>query len=217
MINFAESKWYNLATAIWEVIALGFLWTLFSVLGLGITMGASTTALYYVATKKVSKKEDDYLTKAFWNSFKENFVQSTIVFLILIAVSFVVWFNLILLPYLNLGGISFLIRLALFFVTAQLFFVTSVVFAVIARFEMSVFNALKAAFALANRHLLMTISNLILLLVILYLAFLSPVVLLFMMGIYGYFSSFFIVKMFRKINPDFDEVATNEDTELTEG
>lgn len=41
------------------------------------TIGASTTALFYV-TLKVVKNEENSLTKAFFHSFKENFRQSTI-------------------------------------------------------------------------------------------------------------------------------------------
>lgn len=41
-----------------------------------ITIGASTTALYYV-TLKMAKNQDGYLLKAFWHSFKDNLKTST--------------------------------------------------------------------------------------------------------------------------------------------
>lgn len=50
-----------------------------------VTIGASTTALYYVTTKMV-KKEESYIWKDFFKSFKENFGQATIIWLINIAV-----------------------------------------------------------------------------------------------------------------------------------
>jgi len=203
MIDFAESKLYRVATVVWEIIALGFLWTIFSLPIL--TIGASTTALYYVATKKASGKDDEYLFSSFWKSFKENLIKSVGVSIILVAVGAIAWFNLILLPYLDMGWLVLPIRLALIFVLVQVIFVTSYVFAVIARFETSILGALKAASFMANRHIILTIMNLALLLAILYILFLVPVVLLFMMGIYGYFSSFLIVKIFRKHYPDFSK------------
>ena len=47
-----------------------------------VTIGASTTALYYVSLKIV-KNEEGNLTKAFFHSFKENFRQGTAIWLIL--------------------------------------------------------------------------------------------------------------------------------------
>ena len=41
-----------------------------------ITIGASTTALYYV-TLKMAKNQDGYLLKAFWHSFQDNLKTST--------------------------------------------------------------------------------------------------------------------------------------------
>ena len=202
MTNFEESKWYHSATVIWEVIAMGFLWTIFSLPI--ITLGASTTALYYVCTKKASGKDDEYIFSGFWKSFKENFIKATVVFLIFVLISFVIWLNLNLLSYLDMGWLSLPIRVALYFMLIQLIFVMSYVFAIIARFEGSILRALKAAVFMGNRHLIKTFSNVVLLLAILYMAFLAPILLLFTMGIYGYFSSFVIVSVFRKYYPDFD-------------
>ena len=53
-----------------------------------VTAGASTTALYYVTLKMV-KDEESGLTRAFFHSFKENFRQGTIIWLILLAAGIV--------------------------------------------------------------------------------------------------------------------------------
>ena len=53
-----------------------------------VTAGASTTALYYVTLKMV-KDEESGLTRAFFHSFKENFRQGTIIWLILLALGIV--------------------------------------------------------------------------------------------------------------------------------
>lgn len=52
------------------------------------TIGASTTALYYV-TLKIAKNEEGNITSAFFHSFKENFKQGTKIWLILLVVGIV--------------------------------------------------------------------------------------------------------------------------------
>ena len=49
-----------------------------------VTIGASTTALYYTSLKIV-RGEDHALTRMFFRSFRENFRQSTVLWLILLA------------------------------------------------------------------------------------------------------------------------------------
>ena len=49
------------------------------------TIGASTTALYYT-TLKIVREEDRSLTRMFFRSFRENFRQSTVLWLILFAI-----------------------------------------------------------------------------------------------------------------------------------
>ena len=49
-----------------------------------ITVGASTTALFYV-TLKISKNEEGNITKAFFRSFRQNFRQGTLIWLIQIG------------------------------------------------------------------------------------------------------------------------------------
>ena len=49
-----------------------------------VTIGASTTALYYVSLK-IARGEDHALTRMFFRSFRENFRQSTVLWLILLA------------------------------------------------------------------------------------------------------------------------------------
>ena len=50
-----------------------------------ITIGAALTAMHYVLIKMV-RNEETYITKMFFKSFKENFLQSTIEWIIIMAV-----------------------------------------------------------------------------------------------------------------------------------
>ena len=58
-----------------------------------ITAGASFTAMHYVLLK-IARKEEGYILKSFFRSFKQNFLQATVIWLIMlvvIAALFVDW------------------------------------------------------------------------------------------------------------------------------
>ena len=49
-----------------------------------ITIGASVTAMYYV-TLKMTRNEESYIVRSFFKSFKENFKQATVIWLVALA------------------------------------------------------------------------------------------------------------------------------------
>ena len=57
------------------------------------TIGASVTAMYYVAFKMV-KNEEGYITKSFFKAFRENFRQATPVWLVMLALLVFFWVDL---------------------------------------------------------------------------------------------------------------------------
>lgn len=66
-----------------DICFLTVLWALFSLPV--VTIGASTTALYYVSLK-LAKDQEGYIWRTFVDAFKSNFKQSTIIWLIMLAV-----------------------------------------------------------------------------------------------------------------------------------
>lgn len=71
-------------------IGLNLLWILTSLPV--ITVGASTTALYY-CTLKLHKDREISIWKCYWKSFRGNFFQATAVWLCLAAAGICVWFE----------------------------------------------------------------------------------------------------------------------------
>ncbi|MCR4866400.1 MAG: DUF624 domain-containing protein [Lachnospiraceae bacterium] len=109
-----------------------------------ITIGASWTALYY-CTVKIVRKEDTYVWKEFWNSFKSNFKQATIIWLILIpflAILFVdvlMWYNdPTLLPK--------VLKVTTVIVICIVLAITVYVFPILSHFDNTTRNTLKNAF-----------------------------------------------------------------------
>ena len=73
----------QILTKIADCIFLSLLWLAFSIPI--ITIGASTTALFYT-NNKVIRREHGYLWRSFWDSFRQNFKQSTFLWLLLMLV-----------------------------------------------------------------------------------------------------------------------------------
>lgn len=191
---------YKAGMTLADIFLLSFLWIIFSIPL--VTIGASTTAAYYVCTKKAAGS-DAYVFIGFLKSFKENFLRSTLTTVILGFVGWVVWVNFYLLRQVDLGMLQFPVRIALSLVLIQLIFVVMYVFPIISRFDTTVKGALKSALQLANSHLFLTISNLILLAAVGVVTIWVPFLFIFIPGMYVYFSSTLFVKIFRKHNPDF--------------
>lgn len=144
-----------------DLILLNILWVICSIPV--FTIGASTTAVYYV-TLKLSRDEEDSTIRSFFHSFKSNFRQATIIWLILLAVGAVLcvdcWFFSSAQMGLNptLAAVLTAVSGALLFI--YLFTVTYV-FPLQARFYNSVRRTLFNAFFMSVRHLLYTIGMLV--------------------------------------------------------
>src|SRR5699024_1479033 len=74
-----------------DIVTLHFLWLLCSLPI--VTMGASTTALYYSCMKRIRTNEG-YPTRNFFKSFKENFRQSTLIWLGMVIIGLILFFDL---------------------------------------------------------------------------------------------------------------------------
>ena len=65
-----------------------------------VTIGASTTALYYTSFK-IAKDEGSYITTMFFRSFKQNFKQATIIWLIMLVTGVLIVADFVLLSRLR--------------------------------------------------------------------------------------------------------------------
>ena len=77
-----ESKFSQLLLKLCNACYLNLLWFVCSIPI--ITIGASTTALYYASLKLV-RDEDSHVGAQFFRSFRENFRQATVIWLILLG------------------------------------------------------------------------------------------------------------------------------------
>lgn len=78
-----DNKVWRFIGKFFDIIILNLLWIICSIPI--ITIGAATTAVYYV-TLKLARDEEGSIVKGFFTSFKENFKQSTIIWIIMLVV-----------------------------------------------------------------------------------------------------------------------------------
>lgn len=213
-----DSPVYKVASEITDLLILTLYWFLGCIPV--ITIGASTTAFFYVAGKKV-RKEEVYVTKDFFKSFKLNFKQSiliTIIFII-IWVSGILYYQMAqqIVEAGNAEGIERFIPMVALVYNIEAIVMTIYVFAVLSRFNMKTKNIFITSFVLAHRHLVTTLAILGAIWISYIIVLVVPVlVLVFPLGIV-FISSFFIQKIFKKYIEKKDEILNevNNNDEFT--
>jgi len=186
-----------------DMIILSLMWLLFSIIGLGLTIGASTSAMFYVSTRRIANREG-YITSDFWFAFKANFKKATIIWLIILVVTWLVWFNLNNIA--AVGAMSIIILPAQIIIIAEIALMSVYLFPMNARFDMNVKHLFKSSFFMANRHLLTSISCLCLLVAgVLLFEIMPPLALFLAPGVYAWLSSYMIMKVFKKYRPEMDK------------
>ncbi|MBO5302885.1 MAG: YesL family protein [Lachnospiraceae bacterium] len=130
---------FFLLTILWAVCSLPI-----------ITIGASTTAVYYVALKMVDKREG-YIVKTFFKAFKDNFGQSTVLWVIMAVIGFVLANGMYICRQLDnsMAGVYFWIFLIL---GVLYIFMLNVMFALEARLATTVGNMFMMTFMVCLKN-----------------------------------------------------------------
>lgn len=190
-----------------------------------ITVGAAITALNYVALKMV-RNEEGYVTKAFFKSFRQNFKQATIIWLIMLLTAAVIIGDLLIFVYADITFPSW-VKVALAAISILAVFATVHVFPVLARFENTIANTFKNSFYMGilslPKTILMMAVWVIPVLITYYLFQIFPVVM--GLGISGpvFLNAMLYNKTFKKFEPEEEAindsswtVSEGEDPSLTE-
>jgi len=121
-----------------------------------VTVGASTTALFYV-TLKVAKNEEGSLTKSFFHSFRENFRQATVIWLILLVVGIALGVDGYIFYHMRFENAFWTVATAVFLVAAAAYaIILMYIFPLLARFDNTIRAMFKNAIMLGMRFLLCT-------------------------------------------------------------
>ena len=175
-----------------------------------IIAGAATTALYYV-TLKMAKDEEGYITKSYFKSFKQNFVQATVIWLVILVIGVVMFMDLRIANGGNMAEIlktttvSNVVIVAVGVMLIILCMTLTYVFPLLAQFDNTVINTVKNAFLLSIRHLPYTFLMIVISLIPVVLIWFFPVLLilvLIMFSAVAYINSKYYNKIFMLYMPD---------------
>lgn len=186
----------------WDVIMLSVLWMVCSIPV--VTIGASTTAMYYV-TLKLVRDEDGYTFRSFFKSFKENFKQSTIIWLIFLVAGIVLGVDVFFFLRVFNGSQNVrTIMLAIFMAMSFLYFAMfTFVFPLQARFYNPVKRTIFNAFFMSIRHLFQTIGMLVIDVGVVFLVFTYlPQIILFGVALIAFLNSYILASIFKKYMPE---------------
>lgn len=183
-----------------------------------ITIGPSLTAMHYIALK-IARNEEGYITRDFFKSFKQNFKQGTIIWLIMLFVIVVLLGDFYII---NFSGLEFngIIRSVLMAVALLVMFTSMFVFPVLAKFENTVFNIIKNAFLIGIAQLpktiLMMILNVIPVALFFFVPQIIPIVFMFGITIPAWVSAKLYSKFFKKLEDKIMEEHPVEEKKLEE-
>lgn len=188
-----------------DIIVLSVMWLL-GCLPI-LTIGTSTTALYYASIKSVLKEGS--AAKNFLRSYKENLKQSILVELILVVVIYAMYLNWQLVFQMTgtLGmGMQILYAALLFWILSML----SYIFPILSRFVLTIGQLFKNALLMSMSHLPYTlvilVTNLLPLLLLIvrmdYFLLALPLIAFVVPGLLAYLNSVLFVKIFQKHMPE---------------
>ncbi len=127
-----------------------------------VTIGASLTALHYV-TMKMVRGEGGYIVKDFFKSFRQNFNQSTIIWIIFLLISLFFYVDYRIFQS-NAGAFPKILEWMIYSLYLLVCLTMMYVFPVLSRFSNTIANTVKNAFFMSVLHVFKSI-----LMVIIYL------------------------------------------------
>lgn len=178
-----------------------------------ITIGASVTAMHYVMLK-LARNEDGYIVKDFFKSFKLNFKQATVIWLIMLVLIFVFVGDYFIVNY---SGIVFPEKMGIVLtaIAILVFIVSMYIFPVLSHFENTVKNTIKngciMSIMAAPKALLMAVLTVAPVVLIFIIPELLPMVLLFGISFPAFLGAKLYSGTFRKFEPEVEPPTPEEE------
>ena len=159
-----DNRFFRFVTKLMNILLLNILWSIFSLPI--ITMGAATSAVYYVTLKMV-RDEEGYIIKDFVKAFKQNFKQGVLLEFVLLLIGIILYGD-IRFFLLNDSVFNYFFIAILSIVCILYIFILVYIFPITARYRNKLFLNLKNAVIMSLKHLKISIVMTILLIVMLY-------------------------------------------------
>ena len=180
-----------------------------------ITAGAALTAMHYVLLKMV-RGEEGYILKSFFRSFKREFRQATVLWILYVALAALMASNLVMVLQ-GSGRYPIWLPSSIVVVAVLELMFMIYTFAMLSRFDDTIYhtllNAVTLTFAELPRSLEMAVITIIPLIAFFRVSILLPVLILFGLSVPGYACAMIYDPVFRKIEKQIWEEENAEDTE----
>jgi len=183
------------------------------------TVGAALTGLSYVMLK-IKDEEEGYVIKSYFKSFKQNFRQATVIWLLMLAFAFVLYIDFRMLSL--IGGLFHNVMWVLLFFAVFIWAILLIyVFPLLSRFDNTVrqtmTNALLIALANAPQTLLLllVLGAAVVITFFNYTTIIYSFMFWFLIGfaLIAWINAFFLSRIFRKLMPAEEAEETAEEYE----
>ena len=212
-----DSKFGRLFLKLSYGCCLNFLW-LICCLPI-FTIGASTTALYYTSFK-IAKDEGSFITTMFFRSFRQNFRQATIIWLIMLVTGLIIGADAILLYQLyqtttGPAAIVWTLLLAVIFACMVFYVILLVhIFPLLSTASNTISNMFKNAFLIGTHYLFATLLVIFVHYAMFFLVVnvFTPLI-IFGEGLCAVISAHILLKIYRPLLRDPNQPTENETAE----
>ncbi len=203
-----DNPFFRVLNKMVDAVILSALWVIFSIPV--FTMGAASTALYYTVHKTL-RRSRGYIYSNFWKSFRENFKQSTLIWLILLAIYAIFGMDLYLTWQFLKAGVQWGVMFYLFLVLVLMTIVWNIyIVAYSARFENTKKMTMKNAAAIAVVNLGWSFLIMLLFLLGVLVIWLIPILLFLIPAVTTLLYDLILERIFRKYMSQEDLEAERE-------
>lgn len=178
-----------------------------------ITVGASFTAMHYVLLKMV-RGEEGYLVRGFFKSFKRNFRQATIIWLIMLAVIAIYVGDVLIFNYSQIVFPKALVVIVIAVAVLALL-IAMYIFPLLSRFDNTIFNTIKNAALMSFLNLPKTLLMLVIYILPFVIAYFSTYSIIFVImfgySVPAYGAAWLYSGIFKKFEPEPESVSDDMD------
>ncbi|MCR4655488.1 MAG: YesL family protein [Lachnospiraceae bacterium] len=192
-----------------------------------ITIGPATTALYYV-TLKMARNEESYIVRSFFRSFKLNFVQGLVMWILDLLFAGIMTLDFMVMNG-KIAGVGnpdstmfSVVRVILMVLSIFALFTISFSFPVLAKFDNTIKNTYRNSFLMSCRHFPTTLVIILVWGAVIFTGYFFPQLLivhfLILFSLAAFVPSFLLVKVFDKYIPAEEDTASGSlETGETDG
>lgn len=175
-----SSKLYTFLNLIYRLAIINLLWLCFTVIGL-ILFGffPATVAMFTVIRKEVLK-EDMPIFQTFWSTYKQEFLKSNLLGLILVVIGYILYIDIVFLKYIS-GAIQILYIPVLIMCIVYILMLLYI-FPVYVHYHVTIAQVIKNAFLMMVLYPIITFLMIIFGLVVSYIMFKIPSSIIFFSG-----------------------------------